>query len=70
MAQCSSSAERMRRYRKRQRDGALLLDIQINRAGIERLVTGGWLAPDQQGDHEAVAKALMALADRAMTPEL
>jgi hypothetical protein len=63
----SSSAERTRRYRDRLRKGALLLDIQMTGIGIDRLISGGWLDPKDRGDHTAVAKAIIGLADRALS---
>jgi hypothetical protein len=49
-----SAAERMRRYRKRQRRGQRCVRILIGPAEIDRLIDKGYLGPEEREDAEAL----------------
>jgi hypothetical protein len=49
-----SAAERMRRYRKRQRRGQRCVRILIGPAEIDRLIDKGYLGPEEREDVEAL----------------
>jgi hypothetical protein len=56
-------AARMRRHRSLKRQGAVAVDFVIGADAVQLL---GWLAPDNRGDRDAVAAAIIALATRAL----
>jgi hypothetical protein len=59
-AACAPSrrGERDRRYRRRQRDGAIVCPVVIDNEVIASLVRWRWLAPGQVDDRAAVADAV------------
>jgi hypothetical protein len=61
-----SSAERMRRYRKRQRRGQRIVRLQIGPAEIEALVARGFLGPGDREDPIAIEYGLSVLIDDAL----
>jgi hypothetical protein len=62
----TSAAERMRRYRKRQRRGQRIIRVQIGPNEIEALVLRGFLGPGDRGDASAIEFGLSALIDQAL----
>ncbi len=50
------AAARMRKYRRRQRDGVRVVPVEVDHALIEKLIDGGWI-------NEAEAVNLESLAD-------
>jgi hypothetical protein len=61
-----SAAERMRRYRKRQRRGQRIIRLQIGPAEIEALVSRGFLGPGDREDAIAIQFGMSALIDEAL----
>lgn len=65
----SSSASRLRLFRARQRDGKIVLPIEVDEVPFtEMLVTGGWLDPAHVDDRDAMARAAARLL-RALIEE-
>jgi hypothetical protein len=62
----TSAAERMRRYRKRQRRGQRIIRLQIGPAEIEALVSRGFLGPNDREDTSAIQFGMSALIDEAL----
>jgi hypothetical protein len=62
----TSAAERMRRYRKRQRRGQRIVRLQIGPAEIEALVSRGYLGPNDREDTIAIQFGMSALVDQAL----
>ena len=62
----SRGAERMRRSRKRRRDGLRCLTIEIRDTEIDALVRRDLLAPDTRNDRRAIKKALYAFLDQSL----
>ena len=60
----SSSAERSRLHRERQREGRQMLALELTKAPIDRLVEAKLLAPDKHEDRDALAAAVAASLDR------
>ena len=46
----SSGPERSRRYRRRQRDGVQVHQVEVGDAVLRRLIADGWLEADIRGD--------------------
>jgi len=44
----------------------VLIEFEVQRGGIEMLIGEGWLSPIDGRDPAAVARAIIALADRAL----
>ncbi len=63
----SPSATRMRVARERRKAGSIVVQVELPRENIDRLVTGGWLSPSQVADRSALASALLALT-RSVPP--
>jgi hypothetical protein len=61
-----SPAERMRRYRKRQRRGQRIIRVQIGPTEIEGLVSKGFLGPGDRNDTIAIEFGMSALIDEAL----
>ena len=61
-----SSAERMRRYRERQRRGERIIPVHIGPAEIEALVSKGFIGPDDRQDPTAIEYGLSFLIDQAL----
>jgi len=57
----TTSTERGRRRRERQRDGRLVVMIEFLREDVEGLVRSGLLHADQAGDRHAAEAALVGL---------
>jgi hypothetical protein len=62
----SASAERMRRYRKRQRRGQRIVRLQIGRNEIESLVSRGFLGPGDREDASAIEFGMSAFIDETL----
>jgi hypothetical protein len=61
-----SGAERMRRYRQRQRRGERIIQLQIGPADIEALVSKGFIGPDDRQDTTAIEYGVSALIDEVI----
>ena len=62
----SSTAERMRRHRKRRRNGLRCLPIEISETDIEGLTRLGLLPAEMRNDLSAVVSALYKHLDRTL----
>ena len=62
----SLAAERMRRYRQRQRQGLRCLTIQLRETEIDALIRKGLLNAEMRNDPIAVSKALYAHLERTL----
>jgi hypothetical protein len=65
-ANTSSAAERMRRHRKRRRNGLRCLPIEISETDIEGLTLLGLLSAEMRDDLSAVVSALYKHLDRTL----
>ena len=59
----SRGAERMRRSRKRRKDGLRCLTIEIRDTEIDALVRRGLLAPADRNNRRTIMRALYAFLD-------
>jgi len=59
-------AARTRLYRERRKHGAVLIELSVVGTGLRDLVALGWLDPDSRGDRDAVRRAVIRLAERAL----
>ena len=64
----SPAAERMRRYRRRRREGRFVVRVEVGTEVLHALVTGRWLSEDEAQDPDAVGKVLGRLAERWRQP--
>ncbi len=62
MAGDTSSAERMRRWRRRRRQGLVAFWAEVESEVVDMLVAGGWLSADEARDPKAVGAAFVAWA--------
>jgi hypothetical protein len=67
-----SGPERSRRYRRRQRDGVQVHQVEVGDAVLRMLISDGWLAADIEGDNirirrEDVAPALQDMFEVEVT---
>jgi hypothetical protein len=62
----SPAAERMRRHRKRRRNGLHCLTIELRETEVHALMRKGFLAPESGPTHEAVRRALYAFLESAL----
>ena len=62
----SSAAERMRRHRKRRRNGLRCLIIELRETEITRLIRDGFLAAEARDDSSAVTRAFYEFLDRTV----
>ena len=62
MAGYTTPAERMRRYRRRRRQGLLVMKAEVGPDVVDTLVADGWLPADEARDPKAVGAALVAWA--------
>jgi hypothetical protein len=62
----SATAERMRRYRQRRRDGLRCFMTELRETEIDALVRKGLLAAENGHDYDSVQSALYAFLDRAL----
>jgi len=59
----SAAAERMRRHRKRRREGLRCLMIQLRETEIDALIGSGLLKPEMRNNPSAVRKAFYTFLD-------
>jgi hypothetical protein len=64
LSKCSPAAERMRRYRERQRDGLRCLIIELRETEIDTLARNGFLKADARNDLRAIEMALYEFLER------
>jgi hypothetical protein len=64
----SPAVERMRRHRKRRRDGLRCLIIELRETEIDELVRRGFLTEDARNDAVALRQAFYAFLERSLTP--
>jgi hypothetical protein len=62
----SPAAERMRRYRERQRDGLRCLTIELRETEIDALIQKGLLTGDNSENPEAIIAALYDFLDSTL----
>ena len=62
----TAAAERMRRHRRRRRDGLRCLVIELRETEIDALIRNGLLAAENRQDYDSVQSALYAFLDRAL----
>ena len=62
----SPATLRMRRSRERRRQGDVIVKLEIGPNMTTDLVALGWLPAPDRGDHDALARALLGLIDRAI----
>jgi hypothetical protein len=60
------AAERMRRVRKRRRDGLRCLTIELRETEIDALIRKGLLKPDTRNNPRALVDALYIFLDRTL----
>ena len=58
----SPVAERMRRYRRRQKAGVQVISLEVDFETVDALIDGGWLTEDDARDSEKIADALLRRA--------
>jgi hypothetical protein len=66
----SSGAERTRRWRERRRQGVVVVSFDVAPDVTARLIRSGWLDATKRGDKEAIATALIELAEKATELEV
>ena len=54
----TEAAERMRRYRRRRRQGVLVVRAEVSTDVLNALITMGWLTADEAQNADAVGKAI------------
>jgi hypothetical protein len=62
----SAGAERMRRWRLRKQRGQVVISLEISPHLVDGLIRGGWLDASKHCDKEAIAAALVRIAQRAI----
>ncbi len=60
------AALRMRRYRRRQREGLLQVQIEVSWRDIEQLILGGYLEDQEAGDPDRLGNALLTAARQSL----
>jgi hypothetical protein len=63
----SLAAERMRRYRRRRRNGLRSLTVELRETEIETLIRKGLLKADARNDPHAIREALHAHFDHTLS---
>jgi hypothetical protein len=61
----SLGAERTRRWRERRRQGVVVVTFDVAPDVTTKLIRFGWLDPNKHDDKEALATALIELAEKA-----
>ncbi len=59
----TEAAERMRRYRRRRRQGVLVVRAEVSTDVLNALITTGWLTADEAQNADAVGKAIGKLTE-------
>ncbi len=62
----TAAALRMRRYRRRQREGLLQVQIEVSWRDIEQLILGGYLEDQEACDPERLGNALLSAARQSL----
>ena len=65
-ANISSAAERMRRHRKRRRNGLRCLIIELRETEITKPIREGFLVAETRNDPSAVTRAFYDFLDRTL----
>ena len=65
----STTAARMRRYRKRRRGGRRCVRVEVNLAEVEALIRKGYLNDETPNDQDALAFAVGCFIYDALTAE-
>ena len=63
----TETAERMRRYRRRRRQGRIAFWAEVEPEVVDTLIADGWLSADAVRDHRAVGAAFVAWATHTIT---
>ncbi len=58
----SPTAARMRRYRRRQRDGVRVVPVEVDHALIKKLIDDGWINEAETVNLESLANAVAKAA--------
>ena len=58
----NDTAERMRRYRERQKDGRQVVPVEVDQEMVEMLLANRVLKREDCGDPNAIGRAISALA--------
>jgi hypothetical protein len=66
LAHPSPAAERMRRHRKRRRDGLRCLTIELRDTEIDPLIRRGLINSETRNDRSAIMNALYAFLDSTL----
>ena len=66
----SSGAERTRRWRQRRQHGLVVVSFDVAPDVTGKLVRLGWLDATKRDDKEAIARALVELAEKATELEM
>src|SRR5437763_1588105 len=61
----SPGALRMRRFRQRQKQGDVSVELKLYQAGVDRLIELGWLRAMDRGNRKAVTAAIGNFTERA-----
>ena len=61
----SLGAERTRRWRERRQRGVVVVSFDVAPDVTAKLIRFGWLEPNKRDDKEAIARALVELAEKA-----
>jgi hypothetical protein len=62
----SPAAERMRRHRRRRRNGMRCMTIELRETEIDALIRRGFLKPETRNDLSAVRESFYAYLERAL----
>jgi hypothetical protein len=65
----SPGARRTRRWRWRKQHGGVVVSLDVSPDLTDKLIRCGWLNEDARGDKEAIATALVSLAEKAIELE-
>ena len=68
--QLSLGAERTRRWRQKRQQGVVVVSFDVAPDVTGKLIRFGWLDPNKRGDKEAIATALVELAEKATELEV
>jgi hypothetical protein len=66
----SLGAERTRRWRQKRQQGVVVVSFDVAPDVTGKLIRFGWLDPNKRDDKEAIARALVELAEKATELEV
>jgi len=66
----SLGAERTRRWREKRQQGVVVVSFDVAPDVTGKLIRFGWLDPNKRDDKEAIARALVELAEKATELEV